>query len=108
MYLNLCHTSIDGLRLSVKVVFPLRGVNLDIIYIYYGRGPCSNPNRMDGILAALLLGHNQAPPPLYDPSQDYCFGDKTNTEKYGEKCWFFADTVPFGNWELINPCGELC
>ena len=79
-----------------------------LVVIYYGRGPCSNPNRMDGILAALLLGHNQAPPPLYDPSQDYCFGDKTNTEKYGEKCWFFADTVPFGNWELINPCGELC
>ena len=34
MYLNLCHISLDGLRLSVKVVFPLRGVNLEIIYIY--------------------------------------------------------------------------
>ena len=33
MYLNLCYISLDGLRLSVKVVFPLRGVNLEIIYI---------------------------------------------------------------------------
>ena len=48
--------------------------------------------------------------PVYDPSQDFCFKDKDNADKY---CWCRTDNFPFGNWKGVGgrgygQCGDLC
>ena len=49
-------------------------------------------------------------PPLYDPSQHYCFTDEDNDDKY---CWFLNDDFPCGNWKGVtgrgfDNCGPAC
>ena len=48
--------------------------------------------------------------PVYDPSQDFCFKDKENMDKY---CWDPDDRLPVGNWKgegghIYNDCGPKC
>ena len=41
--------------------------------------------------------------PVYDPSQDFCFKDKDNADKY---CWCRTDNFPFGNWKGYHLCNS--
>ena len=66
--------------------------------IYGGRGS----SRSGGLSAALFLGHNQAAPVVYDPSQDFCFADNDNADKY---CWYPTDNFPVGNWAGVTCAG---
>ena len=74
--------------------------------IYGGRGS----SRSGGLSAALFFGYNQAAPLVYDPSQDFCFADDDNDDKY---CWYPDDRLPSGNWYSVtdrgyNDCGSMC
>ena len=63
--------------------------------IYGGRGSSSsNTNRTAGVSADLLRSHNQAAS-MYEPSQDYCFRDNDNPDKF---CWYPHDYFPCGKW----------
>ena len=89
--------------------------------IYSGRGSSTN-NPTEGTLEAFLPGPNYdpygnpgialAPPAVYDPSGDFCFGDNANDNKY---CWFPTDRFPYpaGQWggnsdRGAGDCGPLC
>ena len=89
--------------------------------IYSGRGSSTN-NPTEGTLEAFLPGPNYdpygnpgialAPPAVYDPSGDFCFGDNPNDNKY---CWFPTDRFPYpaGQWggnsdRGAGDCGPLC
>ena len=78
--------------------------------IYVGRG---SSNISAGVIsAALVLGQNSVAS-VYDPSQDYCFTDTDNADKY---CWFPIDRYPCGNWQGVtcagghgcDQCGDRC
>ena len=75
--------------------------------IYSG---CRSSSRSGGLSAALFFGYNQAAPVVYDPSQDFCFADDDNDDKY---CWYPDDRLPSGNWYSVtdrgyNDCGSMC
>ena len=39
---------------------------------------------------------------VYDPSQDYCFTDEDNVDKY---CWYPTNHYPYGNWKGVTGAG---
>ena len=68
--------------------------------IYGGRGS-SSTDSSGGISADLLRSHNQAAS-MYEPSQDYCFRDNDNPDKF---CWYPHDYFPCGNWNGFTCAG---
>ena len=81
---------------------------LGTLAVIYSGGRSSS--RSGGLSAALFLGHNQAAPVVYDPSQDFCFADNDNADKY---CWYPTDNFPVGNWKGegghgYGDCGPVC
>ena len=115
----------DGEATTKKNGVPVRAMIATCIFllgtlaVLYSGGSGSS-NRTAGTSEALLLGHTQAAPALYDPFQDFCFADKDNPGKY---CWHDSRFMggcgscwpfPMEQWEIDpnphgnNNCGQLC